>query len=77
MWTISKLAAHPDWTLEVTFEDGYSRVFNMKPFLDYEAFTELKDVSMFLAVRNAGYFVEWPNGADLSADTLRLEGQPA
>ena len=29
---------------------------------------------MFKRVRNQGTFIEWPNGADLSADTLRFSG---
>lgn len=77
MQTIDRLEARNDWTLDVTFSQGGRRIFDIKPFLECEAFAELKDLAMFLAVRNGGYFVEWPNGADLSADTLCLEGGAA
>jgi len=64
--------ADPDWTLEVAFTDGSRATFDMKPLLSCEAFEELHDLALFRQVRNQGYFVEWPNGADLSADTLKL-----
>jgi hypothetical protein len=74
MLTIATLTASPDWTLEVVFADGSRRSFDMKPLLPLEAFSDLRDLALFRQVRNRGYFIEWPNGADLSADTLELEG---
>jgi hypothetical protein len=77
MRTITRCEARDDWTLHLVFEDGQRRVYDVKPLLDCEAFAELKDLSLFLSIHNRGYFVEWPNGADLSADTLCLEGYAA
>jgi hypothetical protein len=77
MRTIIHCEAREDWTLNLDFEDGDRRIFDMKPLLDCEAFFELKDLAVFMAVQNRGYFVEWANGADLSADTLCLEGRAA
>jgi hypothetical protein len=77
MRNISHCEAREDWTLDLVFEDGQRRIFDVKPLLDCEAFSELKDLGLFLAIQNRGYFVEWPNGADLSADTLCLEGRAA
>jgi hypothetical protein len=74
MKTISTLYANDDWTLDITFTDGARRWFDVKPLLEYEAFSELRDIAMFKSVRNVGYFIEWANDADLSADTLYLEG---
>lgn len=77
MRTISQIEAGRDWTLDVMFADGSRRIYDVKPLLETEAFEDLKDIHLFLQVRNAGYFVEWPTGADLSADTLCLEGRAA
>lgn len=74
MKTISNLLANDDWTLDVTFTDGVRRKFDVKPLFECEAFSGLHDIAMFKSVRNAGYFIEWANDADLSADTLYLEG---
>ena len=77
MLTITGIVASKDWTLDVTFADGSRRIYDVKPLLESEAFKDLKDIGLFLRVRNGGYFVEWPTGADLSADTLCLEGTAA
>jgi hypothetical protein len=63
-----------DWTLDLAFNDGAERRFDVKPLLDLEAFTSLRNIDTFKKIHNGGYFVEWDNGADLSADTLYLEG---
>ena len=74
MRTITQIVPEKDWTLNVTFADGSRRIYDVKPLLESEAFEDLKDINLFLQVRNGGYYVEWPSGADLSADTLALEG---
>ena len=77
MLTITQIVPSEDWTLDVTFTDGSRRIFDVKPLLGSEAFEELNDIGLFLQVRNGGYFVEWPTGADLSADTICLGGTAA
>lgn len=74
MLTITTICANNDWTLDVAFGDGTKRRFDLKPLLNSEAFAELRNLSLFKRVRNGGYFVEWENEADLSADTLYLQG---
>lgn len=75
MRNIKAITANDDWSLDVAFDDGSHRRFDVKPLLDTEAFTELKNIGLFKRVHNGGYFVEWDNEADLSADTLYLEGK--
>jgi len=74
MRTISTIRANDDWTLDVAFDDGAERRFDVRPLLDCEAFAALRNIGMFKRIHNGGYFVEWDNEADLSADTLYLEG---
>jgi hypothetical protein len=52
------------------------RRYDVKPLLTCEAFAALSDIDAFKKIRNGGYFVEWESEADLSADTLYLEGKP-
>jgi hypothetical protein len=75
MRTITNVHANNDWTLDVVFNDGAERRFDAKPLLQCEAFKALRDLNAFKAVRSGGYYVEWENEADLSADTLYLEGK--
>lgn len=67
---IAQLTAHPDWTFLVVANDGRRGQFDVRPYLQYEAFEALNDVGEFMKIRNGGYFVEWECGADLSADTI-------
>lgn len=67
---ITALEPRADWTLLIVADDGRTGVFDVKPYLSFEAFECLRDVSAFLKVMNGGYYVEWECGADLSADTI-------
>lgn len=73
MRTITTICANDDWTLDIAFNDGSKRRFDVKPLLAFEAFESLRNPKAFKAIRNGGYFVEWECEADLSADTLYLE----
>lgn len=65
-----------DFTLEVEFETGERRLFDMAPYLYRGVFVRLQDRSVFRSARVVAGSVEWPGGVDLSYDTLYLEGQP-
>lgn len=68
---------HPqaNWVLSVVADDGRVGRFDVSPYLEYEAFEELRAQSEFIKVANGGYFVEWDCGADLSADTIEAQWQ--
>lgn len=70
---IAKVDAQPDCTLVVTTTDGRVGQFDVRPYLSYEAFEELKDTAEFMKISNGGYFVEWQCGADLSVDTIEAK----
>ena len=65
-----------DYRLEVTFENGERRVFDVKPYLQRGVFVRLQNRAVFQAARVVVGSVEWPGGLDLSYDTLYLESQP-
>lgn len=62
--------------LYVKAEDGQAGLFDVKRYLDSEAFSPLKDEAEFRRVRNGKYFIEWDCGADLSADTIYARWSP-
>ena len=66
----------PDFTLEVEFETGERRLFDMTLYLHRGVFVRLQDRSVFRSARVVSGSVEWPGGIDLSYDTLFLESQP-
>ena len=58
------------YTLQIIAEDRRIGIFDVSPYLELEAFTDLKNRDAFEKVTNGGYFIEWECGADLSADTI-------
>ena len=68
---------HPlnDYRLEVIFENGERRMFDVKPYLQRGAFVRLQNRTIFQLARVVAGSVEWPGELDLSYDTLYLESQ--
>ncbi|MFZ2633113.1 MAG: DUF2442 domain-containing protein [Desulfosalsimonadaceae bacterium] len=67
---ITKISPQPNWVLSIVADDGRMGDFDVRPYLEFEAFEALQNHDEFLKVNNGGYFVEWNCGADLSADTI-------
>lgn len=72
------VAVHPsdDFCLELLFDNGEERVFDLKPYLGRGVFRRLSNPSLFSAVKVVSGSVEWPGEVDLSYDTLYLESRP-
>ena len=66
-----------DSTLEIEFETGERRIFDMTPYLRRGVFARLRDRSIFMSARVVAGSVEWPGGIDLSYDTLYVESRPS
>ncbi|SMM97619.1 hypothetical protein SPONL_738 [uncultured Candidatus Thioglobus sp.] len=67
---IQTIQALDNFVLKITTKDGIDGLFDVKPYLQSEAFQSLKQEDNFSKVRNYDYYIEWENGADLSADTI-------
>ena len=72
---IAELYPQPDGVLSVVADDGRVGSFDITPYLEYEAFEELRNPDEFMKVSNGGYYIEWECGADLSADTIESRWQ--
>ncbi len=67
---IKTVRALDNFVLKITTKDGRDGLFDVKPYLQSEAFQSLKQQDNFSKVHNHNYYIEWENGADLSADTI-------
>jgi Protein of unknown function (DUF2442) len=76
---IKVIAVKPndDYTLDLKFSDGSIKRFDVKPYLKYKVFKELKDLSYFKQVTLAFGTVQWPHEQDIAPDTLFLESAAA
>lgn len=72
---VVKVQPRDNYRLEVTFDNGELRIFDMRPYLYRGIFVRLQDRALFRAARVVAGSVEWPGGLDLSYDTLYLESQ--
>ena len=70
---ITVVTANNDFSLDLQFNDGSVKRLDVKPYLDYEVFRELKDLNYFKQVDLAFGTVQWPNEQDISPETLYIE----
>ncbi len=67
---INEVTPLSDHTLKIVSDEGISGIFNIIPYLNYEAFQPLKQISECMKIYNGGYFVECECGDDLYSDTI-------
>jgi hypothetical protein len=67
---IKSISTEDNWLVFYVLENGETRQFDLKPYLNDEAFAELMNIEEFKKIHNGRYFIEWDSGADLSLDTL-------
>jgi hypothetical protein len=77
MLTVQKAVARPDYQVELLFDNGEKRLFDMTPYLGFGVFAELKARKLFETVRVSFDAVEWENGADLCPEVLYEKSRPA
>jgi hypothetical protein len=65
-----------DYHLELSFNTGETRVFDVGPYLDKGIFNELRDRSYFQSVRLAFGSIAWPNEQDFGPESLYAESRP-
>ena len=73
---ISKILPKENYMLYIKADNGQTGLFDVKPYLDSEAFIPLRDGIEFKRIHNGKYFIEWDCGADLSADTIYARWVP-
>ena len=71
-----KVNPQPDYCLLVTFSNNERRLFDVKPYLDFLPFRELRNASLFNTVKPAGLSVEWLHGQDVCPDDLYYNSVP-
>lgn len=76
MKKVVAVKANEDFTLDLQFNDGSLRRFDVTPYLNSGVFTELKDLRYFQQARIAFGTVQWPHEQDISPETLYLESGP-
>lgn len=66
-----------NYQILVHFFDGENKLYNMKPLLQKNIFSPLKDISLFakLNIDPGGYGISWTEDIDISCDELYENGR--
>jgi hypothetical protein len=73
---VKTVKSNPDYTITLTFSNGEVRRFDVRPYLSFGIFQELKDPALFNTARPVLGSVQWRGGQDFCPDTLYQESVP-
>jgi len=72
---VLKVVVTQDYILDLVFTNHEKKQFDVKPYLNFGLFTELKDYSIFQTAKVEFGTVSWSNGLDICPDTLYIESK--
>ena len=75
-WDVRQARPLADHRIYVEFEDGREGIFDLKPYLDFGVFKELRDSAYFNQVGVVLGAVTWPHEQDIAPETLIAELLP-
>jgi len=61
---------HENYTLLITFDNNEKKIFDVKPYLEFKPFNELRNPILFNTVKPGGLSIEWLHGQDICPDEL-------
>ena len=67
---------HSDYCLLITFSNNEKRLFDVKPYLNFKPFNELRNITLFNTVKPAGLSIKWLHGQDICPDELYSNSLP-
>jgi hypothetical protein len=73
---VIKASAKKNYKVELLFDNGEERVFDVSPYLNKGIFSELKEPKVFYSVKAIDGTIQWQNEADFCPDTLYLDSKP-
>lgn len=76
MESVIRVSPRDDFTLELWFDNGAHRLFDVRPYLDRGVFARLKDPVRFRQAFVALDTVCWPGEIDIAPETLYDRSMP-
>ncbi|MEA3544545.1 MAG: DUF2442 domain-containing protein [Thermodesulfobacteriota bacterium] len=67
---VVKVKVQAKYILEIEFENGEQRLFDMSSYLDKKPFDRLKNVAVFSGAHIGYGTVVWPGNIDIAPETL-------
>lgn len=72
---IIQVTVLPNYKLQIQFENGEIKIFDMSPYLQYPAFSDLRHTNLFTRAKVMNGTVVWTEEIDISPDILYLNGK--
>ena len=72
---VKNVKAKENYLLEIQFANNSRGFFDIKPYLNFGVFQELKNIAYFRKVKRLGNSIAWPHGQDICPDTLFIESK--
>ena len=76
MESVIRVSPRDDYCLELWFNTGDHRLFDMRPYLDRGVFIQLQDLAHFRQAYVALDTVCWPGNLDIAPETLYDRSTP-
>ena len=73
---VVKVSVKTDYVLDLEFENGERRIFDMGPYMDKKPFVQLKSSPLFSKASVAFGTVVWPGNIDIAPETLYDRSRP-
>jgi hypothetical protein len=73
---VKAVSPKKNWQLELTFDTGEVRCFDMSGYLDHGVFARLRNPALWKAVSVVLDSIEWPGGIDLDPEILYRDSIP-
>jgi hypothetical protein len=73
--SVIEVVPNRDFTLNITFDNGEQGVLDMKPYLDFGVFSQIREYEQFRRVRVAFDTIEWDCGVDLDPEFVYAKCQ--
>jgi hypothetical protein len=70
MESVTKVVPRDDFSLELWFNTGDHRIFDVRPYLNKGVFTRLQNPALFKQAFIALDTVCWPGNLDIAPETL-------
>jgi hypothetical protein len=67
---VTAVRVKPDYRLELQFENGERRLFDMSPYMNKKPFIHLKNPALFACAFIDYGTVVWPGDIDIAPETL-------
>lgn len=76
MESVTRVVPRENYRLELEFDTGEVRLFDVTPYLNMGVFQQLKDLSLFAKAYVAFDTVCWPGEIDIAPETLYCLSTP-